>query len=44
MKDRKLRNTGVEGDREDDWQLVNCNTFLVHVMLPSKCLFSVCLN
>jgi ribosomal silencing factor RsfS len=36
MKERKLRNTGIEGDANDDWQLVNCKNFLVHVMLPSE--------
>jgi hypothetical protein len=35
MKERRLKNDGVEGDADDDWQLVNCKTFLVHVMLPS---------
>lgn len=26
--------TGAEGDKDDDWLLVDCGTFLVHVMLP----------
>jgi len=38
LKDRKLfrvlGSKGVEGGRDDDWQLVNCQSFLVHVMLP----------
>lgn len=25
---------GIEGDRTDDWQLIDCYSFLVHVMLP----------
>jgi hypothetical protein len=40
MKERRLKNDGVEGDADDDWQLVNCKTFLVHVMLPSKWYYS----
>ena len=36
MKERRLKNTGIEGESDDDWQLVNCKSFLVHVMLPSK--------
>lgn len=31
-----LGTQGVEGSRHDDWQLVDCHTFLVHLMLPSK--------
>jgi hypothetical protein len=38
MKERRLKlaGQGVEGAKDDDWQAVNCGSFLVHVMLPSK--------
>ena len=25
---------GAEGDKNDDWLLIDCHTFLVHLMLP----------
>ena len=31
-----MGSTGVEGDRDDDWQLVDCHEFLVQLMLPGK--------
>eukprot|EP00428_Durinskia_dybowskii_P078831 CAMPEP_0170362080 /NCGR_PEP_ID=MMETSP0117_2-20130122/4143_1 /TAXON_ID=400756 /ORGANISM="Durinskia baltica, Strain CSIRO CS-38" /LENGTH=105 /DNA_ID=CAMNT_0010616477 /DNA_START=373 /DNA_END=690 /DNA_ORIENTATION=+ len=34
MKDRRLKHHGIEGEADDDWQCINCNYFLVHVLLP----------
>lgn len=38
MKARELtsvkRTTVIEGDQDDDWQLVDCQSFLVHLLLP----------
>lgn len=38
MKERNLRKAigfnGIEGEKDDDWQLVNCGDFIVHIMLP----------
>lgn len=38
LKDRNLHKAlgskGVEGEAEDDWQVVDCHGFLVHVLLP----------
>jgi ribosomal silencing factor RsfS len=40
LKDRKLfkvlGSKGIEGDKDDDWQLVNCGYFLVHIMLAGE--------
>lgn len=33
---------GIEGEKNDEWQLVDCNNFLVHLLLPSK-LFEISL-
>lgn len=41
MKDRNLmKQLGkivVEGEKDDDWQAVNCQSYIVHIMLPRKC-------
>ncbi len=29
-----LRTNGIEGTADDDWQLVDCQSFLVHLLLP----------
>lgn len=37
LKNRKLfkeKGGAAEGDKDDDWQLVDCQKFLVHLMLP----------
>ncbi|RYH24210.1 RsfS/YbeB/iojap family protein [archaeon] len=26
--------SGIEGDKTDDWQVLDCHSFLVHMMLP----------
>ena len=39
MKSRNIKQPketeGIEGAKNDDWQLVDCNSFLVHLMLPA---------
>lgn len=38
LKKRNLKrvqgSSGAEGEKDDDWQVVDCHTFLVHLMLP----------
>ena len=38
LKKRELHRvigaSGIEGDKTDDWQVVDCHNFLVHMMLP----------
>jgi len=39
QKARRLKKImGIEGEKDDDWQAVDCHTFLVNVMSPSKCM------
>ena len=37
QKARKLKRImGIEGEKDDDWQAIDCHSFLVNVMSPSK--------
>lgn len=45
LKSRNLRMapgyTGVEGDKDDDWMVVDCHDIVVNFMLASKCIVCV---
>jgi ribosomal silencing factor RsfS len=38
MKSRELRVSGksIDGDCDDDWQLVDCKKYIVHLLLPGS--------
>lgn len=48
MKEREIfelyKLQGIEGDRNDDWQLIDCHEFLVHLMLPGTSFFPYLIN